>query len=171
MWRYDWSFPGMPLRTVGSSVVSGDLVFGCAGDGNGERGMVAVRLDGKGNVTRTHMAWSKGSGTPYVPTLLVREGHLYGVLDTGMAICFEAATGKVAWQKRMCGSVSSSPVMIDGKVYVIDEMGSVCVYEANPTELKLLAKNSVGETVRSSPAVANGRLYIRGINHLFCIGK
>jgi len=67
--------------------------------------------------------------------------------------------------------VTASPVLIDGKVYSFNEKGVVVVFEATEAGYKPLAKNSVGEAVMASPAVANGRLYVRGVTHLICIGK
>src|SRR5262249_14704433 len=120
VWSYGWSFTAMPLRTVGSSVAADGMVFACAGDGDGSRAMIAVRLGGKGDVTGTHLAWSKEAGTPYVPTLVAHQGHLYGVLDNDNAVCFETKTGKRVWQSRLAGHFSASPVLIDGKVYVFN---------------------------------------------------
>jgi outer membrane protein assembly factor BamB len=172
VWSYTWSFPGMPLRTVGSPVAAGGLIVAAAGDGSGERAMIAVRTGGKGDVTKTHLAWAKDSGTPYVPTLLASGGHLYGVLDKGFAVCYSLKTGAEVWRKRLdAGDVSASPVLIDGKVYAVTEKGEAIVFEASPAGYKELARNSLGEPVASSPAVANGRLYLRGKDHLFCIGK
>ena len=87
-----------------------------------------------------------------------------------MAGCFEAATGNKVWLERLDGEFSSSPVLIDGKVYAANEEGEVFVFAAQPT-FQLLARSSLGELVRATPAVADNRLYIRGQQHLFCIGK
>jgi outer membrane protein assembly factor BamB len=171
IWSYTWSFSAMPLRTVGSSVVADGKVFACAGDGSGDRAMIAVKLGGKGDVTRTNLVWSMDNGTPYVPTLVANQGHLYGVLDKGNAVCFETARGKRVWQERLAGMVSASPVLIADKVYVLDETGTAYVFAASPNRLDVLAKNKVGEPVMATPAVANGKLYIRGEKHLICIGK
>jgi outer membrane protein assembly factor BamB len=174
VWRYTWSFSGMALRTVGSPIASDGMVFLGAGDGSGARAMIAVKLGGKGDVTRTHLAWEKDSGTPYVPCMLAHQGHVYTVYDpkaTSVAACYEAKTGKELWRSRLGAPISSSPVLIDGKVYAIDESGTVFVFAAKPDGLDVLARNSLGEKVFSSPAVANGRLYIRADKHLFCIGK
>jgi outer membrane protein assembly factor BamB len=97
--------------------------------------------------------------------------HLYFVNDAGTAGCVEAKTGKLVWFNRLAnGAVYASPVLIDGKVYVVSEKGDVLVFAADP-DYKVLGKSSVGEPVIASPAVANGKLYIRGAEHLFCIGK
>jgi outer membrane protein assembly factor BamB len=171
LWHYAWSFPVKPLRTVGSSVVADGLVFGCSGDGDGSRHMIAVKLPGKGGESKPSLAWAKDSQTPYVPTFVAHEGHLYGVLDNGNALCFEAKTGKRAWMARLAGNVSASPLLIDGKVYVFDEKGDGYVFAASPEGLKVLAKNRVGEPVMATPAVVDGRLYIRGDKRLYCVGK
>jgi outer membrane protein assembly factor BamB len=106
-----------------------------------------------------------------VPTLLASGDYLYAVNDKGFASCHLAKTGAEVWKNRLGGDMSASPVLIDGKVYAANEDGKVYVFEATPTAFKLLATNSLGEGVKSTPAVANNRLYIRGEDNLFCIGK
>jgi len=113
----------------------------------------------------------KQRGTPYVPCMLVMDDRLYCVTDDGFADCYDIATGKEVWARKHLknAQVYSSPVLIDGKVFApIDD--EVFVYPATPT-FKLLSQNKLGEGIIASPAVADGRLYIRGAKHLFCIGK
>ena len=170
-WHYDWSFSRMPLRTVASPVEAAGLVVANSGDGAGDRHLIAVRLGGKGDVTKTHLAWENRRDFPYVPTLLAAGSHLFSVNDTGTAACYDAATGREVWSKpRLLTGVSASPVLVDGKVYAAGEDGKVCVFQAD-TAFKLLARNELGEPVMATPAVADGRLYLRGKDHLFCIGK
>src|SRR5439155_6604046 len=160
-----------PLRAVASPTAWKDLVFMQTGDGDGSRRMVAAKVRGPGETCE--MVWEKRKGSPYVPTILVHGDHLFTVSDgnTGsMAGCLEAATGKELWSERLGGSVSSSPVLIDGKVYVVSEDGTVYVFAA-ATKFELLARNPLNELVIATPAVADGRLYIRGEKHLFCIGR
>jgi outer membrane protein assembly factor BamB len=172
VWNFNWSHPLRPLRTVGSSVTADGLVFATSGGGDGARDMIAVKLGGKGDVSRTNLAWEKnGASAPYVPSLLTLAGHVYGINDDGIAFCWETKTGKEVWKARVGEPMSSSPVLIHGKVHAVGEKGNVYVYQATPDGYKRLAKNSLGELVYSTPAVANGRLYIRGAKHLFCIGK
>jgi outer membrane protein assembly factor BamB len=173
IWKFTWSFPGMALRTVGSSVAADGMVFAASGDGSGLRSMIGVRAGGKGDITRGNPVWNreKDRDTPYVPTLLAWGGHLYATRDDGFALCYSAKTGKELWRARLGASVSASPILIDGKVYAVDEKGTVHVFEASPAGYKSLGRNPLGETVYSTPAVANGQLYIRGKNHLYCIGK
>jgi outer membrane protein assembly factor BamB len=170
-WNYIWKFSAkMPLRTTGSAVYSGGMLFACSGDGGGDRHMIALELTGAGPNTKVRLAWENKRDFPYVPTLLTRGDHLYFVNDKGMAGCYEARTGKRVWFERLAREFTSSPVMIDGKIYAASEDGDVFVFAAEPT-YRLLARNSLGETVRATPAVADNRLFVRGQNHLFCIGK
>ncbi len=171
IWNWTWSFTtAEPLRTVGSPIFSQGLVFATSGAGNGDRHMIAVKADGKGDVTKTNLAWENKRSFPYVPTMLAWGDHLYFVTDRGIAGCYVAKTGDRVWDERLAGNVTASPVLVDGKVYAISEEGEVFVFAA-ATEFKLLGKNSVGERVMASPAVADGRLFIRGRQHLFCIGQ
>jgi outer membrane protein assembly factor BamB len=168
---WHWTFGRDRLRAVASPVAADGLVFANTGNGEGDRHMLAVKAGGTGDVTKTNLAWENKRDFPYVPTLLTSGGHLYYVRDDGNAGCAEAATGKVVWSERLCRKVIASPVLIDGKVYAVSEdEGDVYVFEASPT-FKLLAKSTVGESVTATPAVADNRLFIRGRNHLFCIGK
>jgi outer membrane protein assembly factor BamB len=170
-WNYTWGFNGMALRTVASPVAAGGLVFANGGDGSGARHTIAVRLGGKGDVTGTHLAWEKTQKSlPYVPSLLASGDHVYLVNDFGTAACLVARTGAEVWSKRLGGGVSASPILVDGKIYAAAEDGSVYVFKA-ATTFALLARNTVGEPVVATPAVADGRLFIRGREHLFCIGK
>ncbi|HEY1381110.1 MAG TPA: PQQ-binding-like beta-propeller repeat protein [Gemmataceae bacterium] len=169
-WDWPWAEGAEKLRTVGSPAVWKDMVFAYGGNGGGNSRMVAVRLGGPGMPPK--LVWEKNRGTfSYVPCLLVVGDRLFTVHDkTGIAGCFDAATGKEVWTKRLAGEFRSSPVLIDGKVYMPSEAGDVYVFPASD-RYQQLARNPLGEGVRASPAVADGRLYIRGMDHLFCIGQ
>jgi outer membrane protein assembly factor BamB len=169
-WNYVWKFDGMPLRTVASPLVSDGRVFINSGDGSGARHTVAVKLGGKGDVTGTNLAWESRRDFPYVPTMLIYGSHLFYVNDMGFASCREASTGKAVWNERLGGKFFASPVLIDGKIYAINTEGKVYVFAAVPA-YKLLAKNAISEPVYASPAVADNRFYIRGLQHLYCIGS
>jgi outer membrane protein assembly factor BamB len=174
IWNYVWSFPRNPLRTVASPILADGLVIANAGEGGSGRSLLALRPDGKGDVTNTSLVWEDHKSFSYVPTLLASGDYLYGVNDQGFATCNLAKTGAEVWKHRVSPTginVSASPILIDGKVYAASEEGDVYVFEASPTAFKLLAKNSLGEDIISTPAVASNRLYIRGKDNLFCIGK
>jgi outer membrane protein assembly factor BamB len=170
IWNYTWSFSGMALRTVASPIAGAGLVFATSGDGSGARDAIAVRLGGKGDVTETNLAWEERATFPYVPGMLISGDYLFSVNDHGRAACHDARTGKEIWSQRLAGPTTASPVLVDGKVYVIDESGKVYVFAAAPA-FKLLGKSTMGEQVFATPAVADNRLFIRGKEHLFCIAK
>jgi outer membrane protein assembly factor BamB len=173
VWGWTWPHhnPDMPLRTVASAVAHDGLIFANSGDGSGARHTVVVKAGDKGAAGPTHLAWqSTQRALPYVPCMLAANGHLYYVTDLGQAACHEAKTGKVVWDQRLSTGFRASPVLIDGKVYAVSNDGDVFVFPAEPA-FKLLAKNSLGEPVTASPAVADGRLFVRGARHLFCVGK
>ena len=169
-WNYSWKFKNMALRTVASPIEHQGMIFQNSGDGSGERDLIAIRLEYNGTETTPRLVWEDRKAFPYVPSLLGAGDYLFSVTDKGTAQCHEAKTGKEVWNQRLGGGVTASPVLIDGKVYVVADNGEVFVYEASP-EFKQLARNNVGEPVSATPAVADNCLYIRGGEHLFCIGK
>lgn len=169
-WNFDWSFQGKPLRTVASPIACDHLVVASSGDGSGERHTIAVRLPGQNGKEKAQMVWEMLKGVPYVPCMLASHGHLYGVTDQGVAVCRVAITGEAVWSRRICGAVSASPVLINGKVYAPAEDGKVYLFAATTT-FKLLGANDLGEPIIASPAVADDRLFIRGRSHLFCIAR
>lgn len=169
-WSWTWAFDGMPLRTVGSAIAHNGAIYAISGDGSGARHMVAVKAGDKGDVTQTNLMWENKRTLPYVPSLLAKGDHIYFTNDRGIAGCCDAKTGEIVWSERLGGGFTASPVMIDGNIYAISEDGNVFVFPAEP-EFKQLARNQLGEGVMASPAVSNNRLYIRGKEHLFCIGK
>jgi hypothetical protein len=121
---------------------------------------------------RPEQVWSnaKAKESPYVPCPLIKGEHVYFVNDHGFAGCVVAKTGEQVWYKRLEGAkFYASPVMIDGKVYAATEGGDVFVFAAEP-KFKQLAQNTLGETIRATPAVANGALFIRTQDYLYCIG-
>lgn len=170
IWNYVWSFPHNPLRTVASPITASGLIIANAGEGGVGRSLVAVK-PGKGDVTKTNLAWNDEKSYSYVPTLLAAGDYIYCTKDDGFTSCHKAATGEEAWTQRLSEPFSASPVLIDGKIYAFSEGGDGFVFEATPKAFKLLAKNTLGEGVIATPAVSNNRLYVRGKESLFCIGR
>jgi outer membrane protein assembly factor BamB len=135
---------------------------------------VAVRLGGRGDVTRTHRLWTSNKGSN-VTSPVVYEGHLYWMNDNlGIAYCAECETGKLKYEQRIqgAGQVYASPVLIDGKIYYFSRTGRAFIVAAKP-EFELIASNDFGERsmFNASPAVADGRLYVRSDRSLWCVGK
>jgi outer membrane protein assembly factor BamB len=171
-WNWDWQWPdgAEKLRTVATPVMWKDLIYVQGGNGGGNSAIVALRIGPPG--TPPKVVWEKRKGSfNYVPCMLVVGDLLFTIHDkTGIAGCFEAATGKEVWTQRLSGEFRSSPVLIDGRVYLPGDRGDVYVFPAIP-RYQLLARNGLGESVTASSAVADGRLFIRGKEHLFCIGR
>ena len=134
-----------------------------------QRHLLAIRPDGRGNVTETHVAWRDKRGAPYIPSFLVVGDLLFSISDTGVAYCYEAATGKVYWQERL-GRHHASPVLVGGLVFFINDQGEINVIKPGP-QFDRVAKYELGEPCYASPAISNGQVFLRGFQHLFCLGK
>lgn len=132
--------------------------------------VLAIRPDGEGDVTDTHVAWTRKPGAPHTPSLLLVGDELYMVSDGGQASCVDARTGKEYWQKRLGGAYSASPVFADGKIYFQSEDG-VGIVVAAGTTFRQLGRNDLRERSLASYAVADGTLLIRTAKHLYRIGK
>jgi outer membrane protein assembly factor BamB len=164
----NWQTDPFPLRTVASPVHEGGVVVMSCGQGGKGTLLVAVEPDGSGDVEQTHVKYRREKLLPYVPTPIGYEGHLYLWGDNGVVTCTEAATGKDVWVERVGGNYSGSPVCIDGKIYAIDEGGRVVVIKASP-EFELLGETELGDPSHATPAVANGRLYLRTYHRLMAL--
>ncbi len=170
-WNYTWKFTtGKPLRTVASPSMAGGIIFINSGDGSGSRDTIAVKVGSKGGDTSKNLLWEAKKTFPYVPTMLAHGQYLFWVNDNGLAGCTMGATGKEVWSERLGEKVTASPILVNGNIYAVTNPGDVYVFAASAA-FKLLGKSSVGETVIATPAVADGKLFIRGKDHLFCIGK
>jgi outer membrane protein assembly factor BamB len=169
-WYWTWTFAKDPLRTIASTIHTNGMLLAMSGDGSGERLAVAVELKGRGKDIQPERAWANSKQFPYVTCPVVKGEYVYFVNDLGVAGCFHAKTGKEVWFERLPDAVFyASPLLIDGKIYAASAQGDIYVIDA-ATTYNLLAKNSFGERILATPAVADGRLYIRGKNHLFCVG-
>ena len=167
----NWEAPIFDKRMVASAVVAGDLVVGSCGQGGGAGNyLTAVKLGGKGDVSKTHVAYTLKKATPYVPTPLFLDGRLYLISDAGMGSAIEAATGHEIWSERLRAEFFGSPVLIDGKIYAPTTKGEMIVL-ATGDEFKELARNPLGEGTHSSPCVDGGRIYVKTFTHLVCVGK
>ncbi len=168
-WEYPivWPKGEMPLRVIGHPVYAGGLLVVYCGDGGGSRYMAAIDPDKK----TPAKVWELKKETPYVPCLLVKSDRLFWIGDKGIATCAEAKTGKAAWAERVFdGDVTASPILVGDKILMISEKGDVAVLKADD-KFEEPTKVSLGEAVYASPAIADGRVYIRGVNTLFCFGK
>jgi outer membrane protein assembly factor BamB len=142
-------------------------VFVTAGYPNRTR--MAVRVDGRGDVTRSHIAWSSRRQVTYVPSPVYHQGHVYSVIDEGMMCCFDAKTGESTWEHRLGGRFRSSLVLAAGRIYATNDKGLTTVFEANPKEFRAIASNDVKQFCYATPALSNDRIFLRTGNEMWCI--
>jgi outer membrane protein assembly factor BamB len=131
--------------------------------------ILAIRPDGAGNVTDSAIAWRTTKGAAYVPSPIAEGDWCLVVSDSGVAFCFAAATGAIAWQERL-GEHHASLVSANGLVYFLNDNGVMNIVRPGE-KFDLVAKNELGERAFASPALSEGQIFIRGEKTLFCIGQ
>ena len=134
-----------------------------------EHHILAIKPDGKGDVTNTHIKWRTNKGVSYVPSPLCESGWFLIVSDSGIAHCFDAATGDIAWEERM-KEHHASLVSAEGKVFFINDFGTLRVVKPG-AKYDLLAESELQEKIFASPAMSEGQIFIRGEKSLICLGK
>ncbi|QGY42715.1 PQQ-binding-like beta-propeller repeat protein [Maribellus comscasis] len=134
-----------------------------------QRHLLAIKPDGKGDVSETHVVWRTTKGAYYVPSPVCTDDYLYTTMTNGRVHCLNVTNGDIVWIEDM-GKQYSSAVLANDLVYMPNDEGVTTVIKPGP-EFTVLAKNEIGEKMNASPAISNGKIYIRGYEHLFCIGK
>ena len=163
-----WSIDGPTEQFVASMVYNGEYVF--VTGGYPERHILAIKPDGTGNVTDSHIVWRTTRGAAYVPSPIIAGPYLLVVSDSGIASCFDAKSGRRHWQERLPSGHSPSPVSANGLVYFTSDRGVTSIVQPGETFL-VVARNELGEPVSASPAISRGQLFIRTHKHLYCIGE
>ena len=163
-----WIIDGPTEQFVASMVYNGKYAF--VTGGYPERHILAIRPEGSGNVTETHIAWRVKKGASYVPSPVVLGPYFVVVADNGIASCFKAEDGTRLWMERLGGGHSASAITADGLVYFVSDRGITSVLKPGP-KFEEPKKNDLKELVSSSPAISQGQLFIRGHKHLYCIGQ
>ncbi len=161
-----WRVNGSSEESIPMIVSGGGMLFSASGR-NGP--IMAIRPKGQGDITASHVAWRNERGGPHVPTPAYADGFLYMVNDTGIATCLDATTGETVWQHRLRGRFSMSPLLFDEKLLVISEDGVITVFRAG-NAFEQLTEHALGETVLTTPAVLDNRLYIRTAENVLCLG-
>lgn len=166
-----WEIEGSTTECVTSIVTDGQRVF--TSGGYPRNHIQAVRADGSGKVD-----WENGARV-YVSSMIVKDGHLYAVLDAGVAMCWKSDTGKEVWQERLGGTFSSSLVLVGENLLATNEAGRTFVFRATPKGYERVAENQLGNECFATPAVCGGRIYHRVAQQvdgkrqemLYCLGK
>jgi outer membrane protein assembly factor BamB len=155
-------------RCVAGPIVAGGMLFATGGVGGGGRQAFAVR-PGTGGATPS-VAYSPARGVSYVPTPIAVGDLLFMWGDAGVVTCLRATTGEQLWMERVGGNYFGSPVCVDGKLYAMSADGKLAVIAASET-FKLIGKSDLPEGSHSTPAVANGTLYLRTKGHVIAVGQ
>lgn len=129
---------------------------------------VAVKTGGKQDSTATHVIWTEPKGVPEVPSPLVYRNRAYYIKNGGILTCRDAKTGKALYEERVeaPGGYYASPVAGGGKIYLASDRGTVTVVEAGD-KFQVLGRNDFGEKIMATPALLDGKLYVRGAKYLY----
>jgi outer membrane protein assembly factor BamB len=148
----------MPVIAAGMVIVSSP-----------NKHLAAIRPDGVGDVTKTHIAWTLEDYVPDITSPLATDDLLFSVTTSGLLGCVDVKTGKKVWDADLNADFNASPTLVGDKVYLISLKGEAIVLAA-AREMKELARGHLGEPVHASPAFVGGRVFIRGTKNLFCLG-
>lgn len=166
-----WIIDG-PTEQYCASLVYGDGLFFLT-TGFPKFHNLAIRPDGSGNVTKSHVVWHENDvparKASYVPSPIAHDQWFFMISDLGGFVCFEAKTGKRLWEKQLGSHHSASPVYAAGHLFLTDDDGVTYVLKAGP-KFELVSRNALEDECYASPAVSNGQIFLRTQHYLFCIG-
>jgi outer membrane protein assembly factor BamB len=165
-----WKCDGFELRTVGMPIQSGTIVAATAGEGGSGKTFLAVDLASSptGNA-ELQPAYVLNKGIPYCPTPVAVGGRFYFVTDGGVAGCVDAKTGKSVWSERIGAKHAASPVFAYGAIFFVAESGAMTIIKPGD-KLERVAEFSLPDHFLATPAVADGKMYLRGDEKLWCLG-
>jgi outer membrane protein assembly factor BamB len=166
-----WRAKGLESNAIPTPVATTDMVIVAAG--YPVKIAMAIRLGGAGDLKDSSIAWKYEKGLAYVPSPILYGDYLYLTTDRGILTCLEVKTGKVVYEGGRVpipATFTASPVAFDGKILLTSEDGDTFIVKAGPKH-EILGTNSLDEPVYSSPALADGKIFIRGEKNLYCIGK
>ncbi len=160
------SYGQLGFSTVPRPVISGDKVY--VATSYMQSRLLAVRFDGAGDVTSSHIAWTSDKQIPQKPSMIAREGRLYFVSDKGIARCLDAASGEEKWFDRLPGDYSASPLSAEDRLYFFNQDG-ICTVLKTGDAFEKLAENKLDAGYMASPAVAGKALFLRTAAALYRI--
>jgi outer membrane protein assembly factor BamB len=166
-----WEVAGLGQNTIPAPVAADGMVFVMSGYRNGN--LMAVKLGRQGDLTGTDaIVWQNQRGNSYTASPVLHDGKLYFVTDSGMLSCFDAKTGKAFYQQQRLPkpyNFKASPVGVNGKLYLATEEGDVVIVKMGETYEALATNTLEGQMFIGTPAIADGEIFLRGQNTLFCI--
>ncbi len=163
-----WTCDGPAEFCAGTAAFSKDTVF--SSGGYPERVLLAIRADGSGDVTQSHLRWQSDAKAGYVPSPLLHDGLLYAVSDIGLLRCYEADSGKIVWEHALKAPFYSSPVLIGDRIYLFDREGNGYVVKTG-RQFELLATNPLPDGAFATPVILGTRIYLRTLHHLYCLAE
>ena len=163
-----WHFSEENRFPIPTPVAQDGVIF--ASRGYRSSPFMAIKSGGSGNVASTQVVWRVASGAPYISSPVQHDGLVYMTGDVGVLTITDAKTGERVYQERIGGVYTASPVAGDGKIYLVSEDGETIVLRAGRTPV-VLARNRLSARQLASPAISGGRLFIRGDDALYAIGK
>ena len=166
-----WEADGATEECVTSTVTDGVHVY--SSGGYPKNHVAAYKADGSKKLT-----WENGDRV-YVPSMVIRNGHIYAVMDAGVAVCWKADTGEELWKSRLGGNFTSSVVLVDETVYATDESSKTTMFRADPSGFKKLGTNKLGDEMLATPTICGNQLFMRVAHRkddqrqeiLYCIGE
>jgi outer membrane protein assembly factor BamB len=164
-----WIIDGPTEQFVASLVFSEQTGLLYMTGGFPEHHLLAIKPDGSGNVTNTHIVWRTNKGVAYVPSPMVQGEHFLIVSDSGIGHCFDAKTGEILWEERL-REHHASLASAEGHVYFINDFGTLRTVKPGKS-YQAIAESELGEKVFASPALSEGQIFIRGDHSLICLGK
>ena len=167
-----WQTEGVKANAIATPLIGHGLVI--ASTGYPSKNIIAIKPGGTGKLGADQVVWKYNKGTAYVPSPILYGDYVYLMSDGGVMTCLEAKTGKIVYEGGRVPIATkfygASPVAFDDKILLTSDDGDTFVIKAGPKH-EVLGTNSLGEPCKTSIAIADGKLFIRGEKHLFCIGK
>ncbi|MBL8242302.1 MAG: PQQ-binding-like beta-propeller repeat protein [Bryobacterales bacterium] len=167
-----WQCAGLGTNVIPAPVIHNNTVIVMSGHRDPNR--MAIKLGRDGDLTGTDaIVWQNTKGNSYTPSPVLFEGRLYFATDNGILNCINATTGELIYQERLPGTyaLKASLVGANGNLYISTEQGDILVVKMSD-KFELVANNKMGdEFFIATPAIADGVIYIRGRNTLYCVGR
>ncbi|HSG72436.1 MAG TPA: PQQ-binding-like beta-propeller repeat protein [Planctomycetaceae bacterium] len=167
----NWEVDGATEECVTSTVTDGTHIF--SSGGYPKNHIAAIRADGSKKID-----WEIGDRV-YVPSFVIRGTNLFGVMDAGVAACWNSETGEELWKARLGGNFTASLVLVGDLIYATNEDGTTFLYKADPAKFDRVAVNKLGDEAFATPTICGGRIYMRVTErdgearqeYLYCIGQ
>lgn len=163
-----WTCSGPTDTISGTPTFAGDLLFVSAGYPGSQT--MCLKATASGDISNTRNVVWRNNQKCYTPSLVVHKNYVYGVSDDGIALCYDAKTGRERYRQRLGGGFSSSPIIANDLIYLPNEEGKTIVYKTGPKFIKV-AENDLGDGGFASPVIVGDQIFLRTDHRLYCIGN